>query len=109
MNTSGNIRLTSSDVRAVGNTDSGYASGTLSVGYGKRIIMDGGTLYAENTGNDIEFPYVRDNAEMKNGAILYTKQTYYFCRAAASVTQAAVTTRIRIRLLPSETAMWSAV
>ena len=76
INTSGNIRLTSSDARAVGNTSKNYVSGTLAVGYDKHIIMDGGTLYVENTGNDIEFPYVKDNAEMKNGAVLYTNQTY---------------------------------
>lgn len=73
----GNIRLISSDVRAVGNTNSQNASGTLLVGYGSRIIMDGGTLYAENTGDDLEIPLMPECMETKNGAAFYTREKKY--------------------------------
>lgn len=73
----GNIRLISSDVRAVGNTSSQNASGTLLVAYGKHIIMDGGMLYAENTGGDLEIPLMSGCMETKNGAVFYTREKKY--------------------------------
>ena len=65
----GNIRLISSDVRAVGKTDTGKASGTLSYGH---LTVDGGLLYAGNTGTDEGIPSVTGRTEMINGAVLYT-------------------------------------
>ena len=72
---SGRIELLSSDVRAIGNTSSSGASGTLSFA---KFEMDGGTLYADNKGSDNEIPLVFDHrVTMKNGAVLYGARSNY--------------------------------
>ncbi len=65
------IELISSDVRAVGNTNTNNASGTLNFQY---FQMDGGTLYAENQGTDHEiplFPVSEDRIKAVNNAVIY--------------------------------------
>lgn len=65
------IELISSDVRAVGNTNTDNASGTLNFQY---FQMDGGTLYAENQGADHEiplFPVSEDRIKAVNNAVIY--------------------------------------
>lgn len=49
----GKIELISSHVRVIGNTSTESASGTLNF---NECIMDGGTLFAQNLGNDLEIP-----------------------------------------------------
>ena len=74
MRAAGSIRLISSDVRTVGNTSSSGASGTLSYGY---LTVDGGLLYAGNTGTDEGIPYTPGITEMINGSVLYTAKYQY--------------------------------
>ncbi len=65
------MEFVSSDVRAIGNTNTGNASGVLNFQY---LRMDGGTLYARNLGNDQEiplFPVSENRVEAKNNAVIY--------------------------------------
>lgn len=68
---SGAVEFLDSDVRAVGNTSSEYASGTLSYGH---LSMAGGTLYAENTGSDDGLPFVSGRTDLSQDTVIYFKK-----------------------------------
>ena len=67
----GTIRFISSDIYVSGNTNSSFADGTLSYG---NLLIDGGRLYAENKGSDMEIPLTpREDelARVSNGALIF--------------------------------------
>lgn len=71
-----NIRLTNSHVRAIGNTSD--SAGTLSFnlfGEGFHLIIDGGTLFAQNLGSDYDIPYTTKYSQTKNSAVVYFAKT----------------------------------
>ncbi|MCI8585681.1 MAG: hypothetical protein HFI92_07260 [Lachnospiraceae bacterium] len=70
----GEVELLSSDVRAIGNTSTENASGTLSYGH---LSMTGGTLYLENTGSDEGLPLVSGRTELIRDAVVYFKNVEY--------------------------------
>lgn len=70
---SGSIELVSSDVRAVGNTSNGLASGTL---LSREYTINGGTLFADNNGSDLAIPSVLSQPlRASNSAVLYDSKT----------------------------------
>lgn len=71
---SGAVEFLDSDVRAVGNTSSDYASGTLSYGH---LSMAGGTLYAENAGSDDGLPSVPGRTDLSQDAVIYFNKLKY--------------------------------
>lgn len=72
---SGKVELIASDVRAVGNTNTENATGTLEF---KECIMDGGTLFAQNNGTDSEIALVSTQPiKAANSAVIYGVQSKY--------------------------------
>ncbi|HCT91936.1 MAG TPA: hypothetical protein DF613_11250, partial [Lachnospiraceae bacterium] len=72
---SGKIELVSSDVRAIGKAgDGSRITGTLA--YFDGCTMDGGTLFAQNNGADLEIPSTPDAPlRASNSAVLYGTKT----------------------------------
>ncbi len=69
----GKLELISSHVRAIGNTSTEKASGTLDF---NESMMAGGTLFAQNKGADLEMPSVSTKPlKASNNAVLYGFQS----------------------------------
>lgn len=68
LRTAGELRLLSSEVHAIGNTSTNFASSTLNY---TRLTMEGGCAYLENRGSDEVLPLVRNRNFLAQGAVLY--------------------------------------
>lgn len=74
LHTVGEIRCSSSELKAVGHTNDSHASGTLSY---QRLTVTGGMMYLENTGTDEVLPLTPNRSYLEQGAVLYCKSVSY--------------------------------